>query len=141
MTSKKIFKNPAATSSMIVERKGKICYVKRKYEPYKGMLALPGGFLDYMKESLEQTAVRELKEETNLDANPNKLELLMVNSSPDRDPRNHVIDHIYIVKEYRGIPKAGDDAEELYWISLEKTPKLAFDHNKVIEKYKIWRGK
>ncbi len=135
------YKNPAATASMIVEREGKICYVKRKRNPYKGMLALPGGFLDYMKESLEQTAIRELKEETNLDADSNELELLMVNSSPTRDPRGQVIDHVYIVKNYSGIPRAGDDASELYWISLEENPKLAFDHNLAIEKYKTWREK
>jgi len=135
------FKNPGVTASMIIEKQGKICCVKRKYEPYKGMLALPGGFLDYMKESLEETAVRETKEETNLQVNPAGLELLMVNSSPDRDPRGHVIDHVYIVKEYTGTAKAGDDAEELYWILLEKTPKLAFDHNLAIEKYKVWREK
>lgn len=139
MTESEFFRNPGASSSMIVERKGKICYVKRKHEPYKEMLALPGGFLDYMKETLEQTAVRELKEETNINADPNDLELLMVNSSPNRDPRDHVIDHIYIVKHSKGTSKAGDDASKLYWIPLEKTPKLAFDHNLAIEKYKIWR--
>lgn len=133
------FKKPAATASMIVENQGKICYVKRKCEPYKGMLALPGGFLDYMKENLEQTAVRELKEETNLEANPDDIELLIVNSSPNRDPRDHVIDHVYIVKKYRGNPKAGDDASELCWISLEENPKLAFDHNKIIDNYLKWR--
>lgn len=139
LNGKKHFRNPGATASMIVEREGKICYVKRKSEPYRGMLALPGGFLEYKQECLEQTAARELKEETNLKASKNNLELLMVNSSPTRDPRDHVIDHIYIVKKYSGIPKAGDDAEELYWIPIGEEPKLAFDHNLVIEKYKIWR--
>lgn len=135
------FKNPGVTASLIVEKQGKICYIKRKKFPHKGMLALPGGFLNYMKESLEETAVRELKEETNLQANSIDIELLMVNSSPERDPRGHVIDHVYIVKKYDGISKAGDDASKIYWISLEKTPNLAFDHNLVIEKYKIWRKK
>jgi 8-oxo-dGTP diphosphatase len=135
------FRNPGATATMIVERNNKICYVKRKHEPFAGMLALPGGFLEYMQESLEEAAVRELKEETNLDVRVNDLELLMVNSNPSRDPRDHVIDHVYIVKSYTGIAKAGDDAEELYWIPINKTPELAFDHNKIIEKYIQWRKK
>ncbi|MGV8151684.1 MAG: NUDIX domain-containing protein [Candidatus Nanoarchaeia archaeon] len=139
--AKENFINPAATATMIIENEyGAICYVKRKHSPYKGMLALPGGFLNYSKESLEEAAVRELKEETNLNAKENDLELLMVNSSPKRDPRDHVIDHVYVVKKYTGTPKAGDDAQELYWIELNKIPSLAFDHNKVIQKYLIWRN-
>jgi len=141
MPTKIDFKNPAATSSMIVEKDNQIYLVKRKHPPYVGMWALPGGFLECDKECLEVAAKRELKEETHLIARIEDLELLCVNSSPTRDPRGHVIDHLYIVKKYSGIPKAGDDAGELRLFPLDNLPQIAFDHGEVLEKYKIWRLK
>jgi len=135
------YKNPAATSSMIAEKDCQIYLVLRKSEPYKGMWALPGGFLNCDQECLEEAAVRELEEETGLQASIEDLELLCVNSSPARDPRGHVIDHIYIVKKYEGTPKANDDAADLRLFYFDNLPALAFDHGEVIEKYKQWRIK
>ncbi len=136
------YKNPAATSSMIVERRGNILLVERKHEPFQGMLALPGGFLDYGKETLEQAAVRELAEETSLKARTQDLILLCVNSSPTRDPRGHVIDHVYIVTQYQGQARANDDASRIIWTPLDNVPCLAFDHSSNIERYiKFKQGK
>ena len=59
---KMIYSNPGATVDLIVEREEKILLVKRKGVPFQNMWALPGGFLEYGKESLEQAAIRELKE-------------------------------------------------------------------------------
>jgi len=133
------FKNPADTSSMIVERNGKVLYVERKREPYKGMLALPGGYLDCDKETLEHCAVRELREETRIRTEEKYLELIAVHSEPDRDPRGHVIDHVYAVLKSEGEARADDDAENVFWISLGEESGLAFDHNKAINKYKTWK--
>lgn len=134
------FQNPAATATAIAEREGKILFVRRKYEPYKGMLALPGGFLNYGQETLERTAQRELYEETGLRVRQRDLYLLAVNSSPKRDPRGHVIDHVYVALNARGEARANDDAERLEWRALREIPKrLAFDHAKAIERYKEWR--
>jgi len=133
------YKNPAATATFIFEKQGKILLVKRKHEPYKGKWCLPGGFLNYGKETLEKTAQREAYEETSLKVRQKDLYLLCVNSSPNRDPRGHVIDHVYIATEYSGKFKAGDDASELLWKDLNKIPRLAFDHNKDIKKYKEWK--
>jgi len=141
MSAKLAYKNPASTASMIVEKDNQVYLVKRKHPPYVGMWALPGGFLDCDKESLEQTAVRELKEETHIIARVEDLELLCVNSSPTRDPRGHVIDHVYIVKKYLGTPGAGDDAAKLELFPLDNLPQIAFDHGEVLEKYNAWRLK
>jgi 8-oxo-dGTP diphosphatase len=134
------FKNPAVTSTIIVERDYKILFVRRKHTPYKGMLALPGGFLDYKKETLEKAAARELYEETNLRVAQQDLHLLCVNSSPRRDPRDHVIDHVYVALHTEGRGKAKDDAESLEWREFSEIPKrLAFDHSKNIKRYFEWR--
>jgi 8-oxo-dGTP diphosphatase len=135
------YKNPAATASLIVEKDNSVYLVLRKHNPYAGMWALPGGFLNCDKETLEEAAVRELAEETSLDAKVEDLELLCINSSPKRDPRGHVIDHLYIVKKYSGKPNANDDAADLKLFPLNNLPKIAFDHGEVLEKYKTWRDR
>lgn len=135
------YKNLGITASIIVEKEGKILLVQRKNEPFKDMWALPGGFLDYGKENLAETAKRELEEETGLKVNLKDLELLLESSNPDRDPRGHIIDHIYIAKNCSGKEKAADDAKALEYFPLNNLPALAFDHGKAIEAYKLWRKK
>lgn len=84
-------------------------------EAYPNCWALPGGFLG-QGESLEQCAVRELKEETGLDA---KMMLpIGVFSKPDRDPRDQVISQaflsIFMSTNEQPLPmKAGDDAKDI----------------------------
>jgi 8-oxo-dGTP diphosphatase len=132
------FVNPASTVDLIVHDnhvdKGGIILIKRKHTPFKDYWALPGGYLDYGKETLEEAAVRELREETSLIALPTDLELVGTYSDPGRDPRGHVISHAYEVKKYSGIPFAADDAAE---IAVFKTlpARLAFDHAKIIADY------
>ena len=141
MAKKECFKNPASTATVIVKRNGRILLVKRKHAPYKGMLALPGGYLNCGQETLERTAQRELREETGLRVRQEDLYLLCVNSSPTRDPRGHVIDHVYLARKVEGYARAGDDAAELEWRDIDKIPKrLAFDHARSIERhlYEMW---
>jgi len=130
------FKNAASTVSLIVTNDGKGLYlVKRKHDPFKGMWALPGGFLNCDEESLEEAAVRELREETSLSTTVDKLLLIGAYSAPNRDPRGHVIDHVYLVLDYNGEPKAKDDAEEINYFEYNNLPEVAFDHKKSIIKY------
>jgi 8-oxo-dGTP diphosphatase len=132
----KEYKNPAATASMLVVNLDEILLVKRKHEPYAGMWALPGGFLECDKECLEETAIRELREETHLIVRPRDLCLYCVNSSPTRDPRGHVIDHVYLIRKFKGTVRADDDAEEFNWFKWDKLPKkIAFDHGDVLRMY------
>ena len=59
--------NPASTNAAILENpKGEILLVKRKFDPMKGHLDLPGGFVE-IGESLEASTIREIKEELGLD--------------------------------------------------------------------------
>ena len=134
---KYIQRNPASAVDIIVEREEKILLVKRRNEPFKDIWAIPGGYVEY-NESLEDAAARELKEETNLDV----LSLTLLNnySDPKRDPRGHVISHIYIAKT-SGTLKAGDDAKELKLFPLYNLPSLAFDHSQIIKDYMVFRNK
>ncbi len=126
--------NPASTVDLVVPYEGGIVFIKRKYEPFKGYWALPGGFLEMGKETLEEAAVRELEEETSLVTTVQNLRLVGVYSDPKRDLRGHVIDHAYEVREYSGKLKAKDDAEKIR--VFKKLPKkLAFDHKKILSDY------
>jgi 8-oxo-dGTP diphosphatase len=96
-----------------------VLLVKRGHEPYKGCWALPGGFAE-PGESLEQTAARELQEETAL-TNVH-MQQLATFSEPGRDPRGWVISCAYWAVVDKGAckPKAGDDAAETKWARVSE---------------------
>lgn len=59
--------NPAPTNAIILENEaGEILLVKRRFEPQKGFLDLPGGFIE-IDESMEESSFREIKEELGID--------------------------------------------------------------------------
>ncbi len=64
----------AAVAAVIVDKEGRILLTRRAFEPGKGMLDLPGGFVDPM-ETAEEAVVREIKEELNL--NISRMEYLV----------------------------------------------------------------
>lgn len=129
------YKNPCATADVIVETNRQVLLIKRKKEPFKNIWALPGGHLECGKETLEQAACRELREETGILVKEINLQLLGVYSEPNRDPRGHYITHVYVAESSQGKLKAGDDASETRFFPLNNLPKLAFDHNKILEDY------
>jgi len=115
----------------IIEREGKILLVERKHSPLG--LALPGGMVEE-NESCEEAIIRELKEETNLDAIV--LTQLNLYSDPSRDPRCRVVSLVYLI-EAKGDPIAGDDAKDLKWVLIKDLTKemLTFDHYAIIQDY------
>lgn len=110
---------------------GEILLVRRGREPFRGMWALPGGFVE-LDEDLPDAARRELLEETGLDVDT--LEQFRTFGKPGRDPRGRQITVAYIAEVSREIPppRAGDDAREAKWFPLEALPALAFDHAEVL---------
>lgn len=109
------------------EKQLQVLLVKRKYAPGSGKWAIPGGFIRE-NESLEQAAMRELKEETGL-AKDAYFEQLYTFGEVDRDPRGRVISVAYIVlvNEPEKLKlKATDDAAEAAWFPATKLPELAF---------------
>lgn len=109
----------------------KVLLVKRKIEPYKGQFAIPGGFvLD--NESLDAAALRELEEETGV--RDVYLEQLYTFGEPKRDPRGRVVSVAYFALISPDRPlRAGTDASEADWWSMNDLPSLAFDHGAILE--------
>ena len=100
---------PYVAADMIIERDDKIALIKRKFPPLG--YAIPGGFQD-IGERVANTAIREAKEETNMDVTDPTF--LYYKDDPERDPRFHVDTFIFYGKG-EGEAVAGDDAEELIW--------------------------
>jgi ADP-ribose pyrophosphatase YjhB (NUDIX family) len=126
-----VYRNPIPTVDIIIEIESKgIVLIKRKNPPYGW--AIPGGFVDY-GESLEKTAVREAKEETNLDVK--LIKQFHTYSDPRRDQRHHSISTVYIAKA-KGKPKAKDDALKIGIFNESNLPdKIAFDHRSILKDY------
>jgi ADP-ribose pyrophosphatase YjhB (NUDIX family) len=126
-----VYKNPIPTVDIIIEIESKgIILIKRKNSPFGW--AIPGGFVDY-GESLEEAAIREAKEETNLDVK--LIRQFHTYSDPKRDPRHHSISTVYIAKG-KGKPKAKDDALEIGIFNESNLPdEIAFDHRSILSDY------
>jgi myo-inositol-1(or 4)-monophosphatase len=127
----KPYRNPFPTVDIIIETGDGIVLIYRKNYP-EGW-ALPGGFVEY-GETLEETAIREAKEETGLDI---KIKYLLgCYSKPDRDPRFHTVTTVFVA-EARGEPAGGDDAKLAKIFKIEEIPwkKLVFDHADILKDY------
>lgn len=122
---------PVAADALIIEGKN-VLLVKRGKAPFKGKWAIPGGFLEE-DETLEECAVREAKEETNLDVKV--VWLVGVFSRPSRDPRK-TVGAVFLCKRLSGELKGGDDAAEAKWFPLDKLPEMAFDHGEILKSMK-----
>ena len=113
--------------------RAKLLLVKRGHEPFKGKWAIPGGFIE-INEELEDTAARELQEETGLANVP--LEQMHTFGRCGRDPRGRQITVVFmgIAAKGQNKVKGGDDAAKAKWFDIENLPKnMAFDLSEVAE--------
>lgn len=129
------YPHPAITAdSVVFGFDGKtlhILLVERGVEPYKGSWALPGGFMK-IDETVEQCAIRELKEETGVA--DIYLEQFHTFSDVKRDPRERVVTVAFfaLVRKSDFQLLAGDDAARASWFEVDELPPLAFDHGQII---------
>ena len=109
--------------------------VRRGQAPYKGRLALPGGFV-HIDEDLEVAALRELNEETGIGRFDRlHLEQLGTYGSPKRDPRMRTVSVAYLaLAADLPDPRAGTDAAAAQWVPVDDAlaGRLAFDHGGIL---------
>jgi bifunctional NMN adenylyltransferase/nudix hydrolase len=130
------------TVDSVVIQSGYILLVTRKDTPGKGMLAMPGGFLN-PKERLLDGAIRELREETKLKVPEPVLRGSLVTSAtyddPNRSERGRLITNAYLFRLNPSFDlpkvKGSDDAAKAEWVALSDLNPLDFfeDHYYIIQ--------
>lgn len=130
------YPRPAVTvDAILVSPNKSVLLIERGREPFKGQWALPGGFVN-MDEDLETACQRELEEETGIRVG--KLRQFRAFGGVNRDPRHRTISVIfYAFTEEELIALAGDDASKAQWFQLDQLPELAFDHQQILEEFKV----
>jgi len=124
--------------AVIEDGKGNIVVIKRKYPPFQGFYALPGGFVE-KGEKLKHALIREIKEETNLDI---KIEdKIGVYDEVGRDPRGNIHSTAFrctVIGDISNL-RSGDDSKEVELVSIEKLKnmELAFDHENILKDAEI----
>lgn len=126
---------PALTADVVLLRwhgaRLEVLLIERDRDPFAGHHALPGGFVD-PGEAPRDGAVRELREETGVEAPP--LIEVGVFGAPGRDPRGWVVSAAFLGLAPPDVrAEAGDDARSLGWHRLSALPPLAFDHARIID--------
>jgi len=127
------YRNPALAVDVVIhDPELGVALIERANTP-RGF-ALPGGFVD-VGESVENAAVREMREETGLDVELTGL--LGVYSRPDRDPRGHTVAVVFTgrAKDPAAL-QAGDDARRAAFYPLAALPEgLVFDHAEILHDF------
>ena len=136
MSYKYEYARPALTVDCVVfgldEEGLKVLLIERGLAPFRGNWALPGGFV-HVDESIDDAALRELQEETGL--KKVFLEQLFTFGSLGRDPRERVVTVAYyaLVQLSNHQVQAATDAREALWFAVDDLPKLAFEHNQILD--------
>lgn len=115
---------------------GKILLVKRGTVPFRGYWALPGGRME-AGESIEQTVVREVKEETGLDVQVERVIGEYVEKGVEGDVEYEYFPTCFLVKVVGGEARRQEnEIQEIKLFGLSGLPQpLAFEHDKMIKDY------
>jgi 8-oxo-dGTP diphosphatase len=123
-------RGPALTVDAVWVDRDRLLLVRRGRPPFRGMWALPGGFVE-PTETVEAALARELREETGLRGRAGSI--VGVYSGPDRDPRKPTTTIAFLVRGRASRPVAADDAAGAAWVPLRDLGALAFDHGKIVQ--------
>ncbi|MDD5291375.1 MAG: DUF4202 family protein [Patescibacteria group bacterium] len=125
--------NPKPVASVIIAKRRKILLIKRAQKPLLGYWCLPGGYIDY-DEKPEETAIREIKEETGLNI---KIKKLIGVYQIDNDPLGINLDIIYYGQATGEKIKLNKESQEFKFFTINKLPRLiAYKHKEAIGDFK-----
>jgi len=101
---------------------------------FKNIKGLPGGLID-PKETAEEAVKRHAKDKAKIDPEKIYFEQLYTFSKLDRDPRGRVVAVAYIglVPWEKLSASEQSDAEDIKWMPVKDIPKLAYDHNEILD--------
>lgn len=135
---------PHLTADTLVQVGGKILVIRRGKEYGHGLLAMPGGFVNFRTETFENAAFRELKEETRLKVPlpvlKGSVKATFLADAPHRSDRGRLVSHVYHVKLENDVSlpevRGSDDADEAFWMDIAALRREDFfeDHYHIIKK-------
>lgn len=136
--SSPLYENPVPASCVVVvDEEERLLLVKRNVPPKEGMWCLPGGFME-LHESPEEAAIRELEEEAGISGRIESLIGVTTNPNPDYGT---VLLMGFLIRNWTGVPVAGDDADDARFFPLEDLPEVAFQsHRHFIRNYLLTRN-
>ena len=121
---------PTLTVDVIIPNgKGEVLVIRRGHAPFQGMWCFPGGLVD-PGEQVGTAAIREVKEETELDVRIARV--LGIYSAMGRDPRGHYISITLIAEAVAQDPSITEEATEWQWVDPHKPLEMAFDHAHIL---------
>jgi len=116
--------NVRKIASAIVLKEKEILLTKRKYNPYKNKWCAPGGFTEKeIKESVEDCAIRETKEETNIDVELIKKIKVLEHYNKEKERTEEV--HLFLAKPLTLILKASDEVLDAKWFNLNELNQIS----------------
>jgi len=123
------WENPVPAAAVAVRRGGEVLLCRRAIEPYLGTWTLPAGYQE-VDETIETTAVREVREETGLVV---QLTDLLDVLSTDDDPRKPSLLVVFEAEEVDGELAPDSDASEVAFHPLAALPReVGFRNHRLI---------
>jgi bifunctional NMN adenylyltransferase/nudix hydrolase len=134
-----------STADAVVICSGHVLMIRRRAEPGKGLWALPGGYVNARTDkSVEDAAIRELREETQIKVPApvlrGSIKRGKVFDAIDRSPRGRIITHAFHIELPDGeLPKVkgSDDAEKARWVPIAevRSEECFEDHYEIIQHF------
>jgi 8-oxo-dGTP diphosphatase len=123
------YQNPSPAAGVLVVEDTRVLLVKRRFDPFRGLWVIPSGFIEY-DEDVRSAAIREALEETGLTV---EIDAIHAVESCFDDPRGNALLVLYRAHVTGGVPRPGDDAEDVRFFPLVELPPIAFEaHRKVL---------
>ena len=114
------FNPSAAVACFIRNAHGELLLVRRKKDPAKGTLDLPGGFVD-MFETAEEAVRREVREETGLQVVRSRYLFSISNLYPYSGFLVHTMDMFFLCRvKDDAVVEAMDDVADSFWMPLDE---------------------
>jgi 8-oxo-dGTP diphosphatase len=129
------YERPSLTADAVIwtirDRRWTVLLIERRSEPFADCWALPGGFVE-PNEQVNDAARRELSEEAGIACG--SMHIIGCFGGPNRDPRGWTVSGAYYsFVSPNTMPRAGSDASRFAWHSMNRLPKLAFDHRDILK--------
>jgi 8-oxo-dGTP diphosphatase len=123
------------TDLVITDEQGRVLIMRRGNAPYRGAWCLPGGQVE-PGETVEQAAVREIREEQGVETALNGF--VGVYSAPGRDPRGSYVSIVWRGRIIGGTLAPSEEAVEVRWLAQDEDLGLAFDHGVILQDH--WKS-